>query len=712
MRPPLLPLLVLASLAAPVVSQRTSPATRGVPGSVDGIAPPGLVAWWRADAGLTTGISNLVATWEDQSGNGWNLTQDDGHHKPVSDRFGYEGSEALVFDGSDFVSRPDGLPPGSYSSAVAFVVDDLRGGGTVLGGLGGHRLHFKIQSPLARLTHGTSFIESTVPVTPGELVVLVATWDSASGIGSLYQDGVPVAAGLLAAPGDQAIQIGASFDGIHLHGRVSETMLFDHELTDPERAAVESYLLTKYAGTGFPEVDFTALPRNARLFQRDGKNEADVRVEGEVQTAGFDAVVLRVLRDGSLFATSSQPLAYSEGKAPFSVGATIDAGLFSYDVGVFLKAGATETQVAQRENLVCGDAFLIDGQSNAAAKDWHDEGVGNQSQSNWIRSFGTGRYYLAFAKPVGTPFGSGMVSKLGPITDLNWDLAEGLIAHKHASVGQWALRMAEVILQDQGVPVALINGSVEGSKIQFHRRHDFYPEDPTTIYGRLLTRTKEAGVHDGVRGLIFYQGESNGGEGELWGSTFAEIRADWLSDYPSLERIFVFQIREGCSKENQDVREVQRQLDGLYPDVRLMSTTAVPTHDGCHYFYAGYREIGDRIARLLQRELYGATPGSDVDPPQIVSAAWTSPAKNQLLLTFKEPADTLVFDAGAEADFDLDDGTTVVAGSALGNTLLLDLSGTSTATTISWIGHQGDGPWIANANGVGALTFFDFPITP
>ena len=40
------------------------------------------------------------------------------------------------------------------------------------------------------------------------------------------------------------------------------------------------------------------------------------------------------------------------------------------------------------------------------------------------------------------------------------------------------------------------------------------------------------------------------------------------------------------------------------------------------------------------------------------------------------------------------------------------LAGPSTATWVSWKGHEFDGPWIMNANGVGALTFFAFPITP
>ena len=44
--------------------------------------------------------------------------------------------------------------------------------------------------------------------------------------------------------------------------------------------------------------------------------------------------------------------------------------------------------------------------------------------------------------------------------------------------------------------------------------------------------------------------------------------------------------------------------------------------------------------------------------------------------------------------------------------IVLDLAGPSSATSITYRGHSGNGPWILNAAGVGALTFFDFPVAP
>ena len=60
----------------------------------------------------------------------------------------------------------------------------------------------------------------------------------------------------------------------------------------------------------------------------------------------------------------------------------------------------------------------------------------------------------------------------------------------------------------------------------------------------------------------------------------------------------------------------------------------------------------------------------------------------------------------------VNDGTPVVKAEVVSQSqLLVTLAAPSTATTISWRGHSFDGPWITNDNGVGALAFFEFPIT-
>ncbi|MEM7309250.1 MAG: sialate O-acetylesterase [Planctomycetota bacterium] len=702
-------LLVAAPLVLtpPAPAPACSDASRGDDprGAADGPPVAGIVGWWRAEAGLELGVSNLVARWVDQSGAGLDLTQEEGQRRPWLDRFALSGQEGLRFDGNDELARPDGLPAGDYTKVCLFVADDASGGGQLLSGTGGHALRLAPGDPRLRVEHAGEAVLSTIPLAEGEPVIVVATYASATGVATLYQDGVPVGAGVLPAPGETSLRVGATDGGYPLRGRMLEVMLFDTVLGAGQRAAVELYLQGTYLAPGFPNVAFDALPRDGQLLPRDGAGSAQVAVQGRVQTPGYERAKLTLFRDGLVWKELTQDLSYGAGgEAPFALAATIEAGLVEYDALVSLLAGAVELPVNLRVNLVCGDAYLVTGQSNAMARDFHGEELGNQSQSPWLRSFGSGELYAGWGPP-------GLVAKAGPPADAHWDVAEGLVPHAHATVGQWALRMAERLHEEQGVPVAVLSGAVEGTSVALHQRNDANPADPTGLYGRLLGRARAAGIDQSVRALIYYQGEIDGPVPAFWDYSFGQLRSDWLEDYPALERIVAMQVRQGCAIPNDGVREVQRTLGEVYPDVRVMSTTAAPTHDGCHYYYAGYREIGERLARLLSQELFG-TPGGNVHPPRLASARWTSPARDQLLLSFTPNQDALVWDAGSEAYLTLDDGTAVVAGAAVGSTLVLDLAGPSTATTVTWSGHVGDGPWIANANGVGALTFFGFEIEP
>ena len=100
--------------------------------------------------------------------------------------------------------------------------------------------------------------------------------------------------------------------------------------------------------------------------------------------APFDSVFLRVLADGKPFAnTRTKPA--PDGSYALSV--TIKPGLVRYSAEFGTTSAGKDTVVRTVGNLVCGDAFVIDGQSNAVATDW---GEGDFPEtSEWIRTFGS-----------------------------------------------------------------------------------------------------------------------------------------------------------------------------------------------------------------------------------------------------------------------------------------------------------------------------------
>ncbi len=439
-----------------------------------------------------------------------------------------------------------------------------------------------------------------------------------------------------------------------------------------------------------PTVVLSAFPKDLQVYPRDlSTNTALVPIAGIVETPGQDSVILNVYRDNALVGTFTQALVYNSDGAAFSFAPEIVAELANYEFELYSKAGATEVLIKRAEYVVAGDVYLINGQSNAFAKRQVGSATANTNQGQFLRSFGRRDFDIAKIE-----------------ADLDWHLAEGDGYWGPGAVGQWALRMGRLLVDTYQIPIAIINGAHGGKNITFFPRNDANPGDMETNYGRLLFRVQQAGVADSVRAMLWYQGEADGGRAEAHENGVIDLYYDWQEDYPNLEKIYTHQIRNStCISFNLDLFERQRLLD-RFDKLEVMSTTAVDGHDGCHFVYdEGYELIGEHMFNLIARDLYGSTNTQNIDPPYI-QAAYRN-GSNEVVLAMRDPDDTLLWEAGAEADFGLE-GTsaTVVGGSIDGNLIRLALSGDgSSATHVSYSGHSYAGPWVMNSNGVGLLEF-------
>lgn len=432
---------------------------------------------------------------------------------------------------------------------------------------------------------------------------------------------------------------------------------------------------------------FDQFPLDFSIFGRDINNTCRVTISGSVLSEDFDAIRVRITRDREAWQEVSHLLSDVSLITPFDLVFTMTAGLFDYDLEIVLEQDGVTTVVSTAADLACGDVFLVNGQSNAVANDRYEENQANRAQSHWVRSFGSS------------------VSDPSTISDQSWDIADGHGSNQHAQIGQWAMHLAGKIVESQRVPVGILNGAVGGTSIALHQRNDTDPTNASTIYGRLLWRAREAGLADQVRAIIWHQGEADAGRAEFYIDEFSSLREDWREDYPRLDGIYLFQVRFGCRGLTPN-REQQRQLANLFEDVTIMSTTAVPGHDGCHFFWEGYKTFAERLYPLLDRDLYQGQDAPEIEAPNIVSANWSAP--NEITLTFHDG--NLSFDTGAEVDFVLSDGTAVTSGTALGNQVILQLAGPSDAVAIDYQGHPQDGAWVTNSKGIGILAFFNFLI--
>jgi hypothetical protein len=286
-------------------------------------------------------------------------------------------------------------------------------------------------------------------------------------------------------------------------------------------------------------------------------------------------------------------------------------------------------------------------------------------------------------------------------------------------VGQWGLRLGRRILDTYGIPVAIINGARGGWPITSFQRNDANPEDLGTNYGRALHRAEQAGGRNHVRAIFWYQGESENGDADAHEKGWTALRDDWRQDFPSIGKIYVFQLHVGCgvNQFDADLRNRQRLFADRFPEVEIVSTTgAGNTFDNCHFPYInGYETLADQLFRLVQRDLYGAAPLNDIEPPNPYYAYFSTPANDQITLIMRNPNDTLMFYPGAEADFKLTGSAVVVTGAVTnGNKLILNLSGNASgATGLIYGGHIGTAePMVTNGSGVGLLAFHNLPIQP
>jgi PKD repeat protein len=446
---------------------------------------------------------------------------------------------------------------------------------------------------------------------------------------------------------------------------------------------------TAAAPTIDPEITLDGLPGAGTFVARDVETGLGaLTVTGTVSSPGYSAVRVVVLRDAVPQSVFDGPLCSRAAADPFEVTVQIDAVLASHALEVRLVSPGGEIPVTSVEDVVAGDVYLVQGQSNAEARMF--SGDANIDQGPFVRSFGSRSENPAVTS-----------------ADVAWHLAEGNAAEGPGAVGQWALHMGRVLSDAHGVPVAIINGARGGMPVTYFQRNDADPGDMTTNYGRFLFRVRTAGVDDLVRAIIYYQGESDGADAVGHHDGLVALIADWREDFPSLERVYVTQVRPGCGNPSIQLRDAQRRLADEVEGVSVMSTTGLDGHDGCHFSYTnGYEQLGNRYAALLGRDLYADDAPRNIDAPNVESLAWNADG-TAITLAARDRESPITFDPGAERDFVLEGAAvTVVAGSAVGPDVTLTLSGDGrTATGLSYVGHEGAGSWVRNGAGIGLLMF-------
>jgi chitodextrinase len=455
---------------------------------------------------------------------------------------------------------------------------------------------------------------------------------------------------------------------------------------------------------GQTSVSFSQLPATNQLYPRNGSNQASVPISGSVRSAGWSRIVLQVFRDATMTSETSQDLSYQDGSAAFSFSPTIRAerAEYRFRVLVFNSSGTSET-LADRTNVVAGDVYLVNGQSNALGPPYGYDGDPSPVSP--------------YARTVSGLDAQGNVSWLRP----------------NFFIGHWPAVLQHKLITEQGIPVAILNEAEGGMPSQHFLRSANGREDRNSNYGRLYRRTKAAGLLGAVKGYLFRQGENeNAGCAVCWEGNFTQFYQQIQGDYPNPPKLYLFQINLLPSEPNANLpvaalRDFQRRAQRVFSNLETIATVGTTAYDGIHYGKDGHVQTAGEVYRLLARDIYGSTDRNQITSPDVEKIFYSTPDRTEITLVFGAehrmnwPADILLPNGVTERLVNLislnASGSRVTSGRAEGRRVYLTLNAPLTATQLTYlpnhypsrtsysnyVGFQG--PVLTNGRGMRAFSF-------
>lgn len=456
-------------------------------------------------------------------------------------------------------------------------------------------------------------------------------------------------------------------------------------------------------------------PEDGQFYPREDGNEGTLHYNGTLAEPAAE-VFLKVFCDDKPFAeTSAKPGADRR----YALSIRLRAGLVKYRVEFGTRTNGVETVVDKVGNLLCGDAFLIEGQSNAEALDLREM---SRDTSEWIRTYGGP---MGNARDGGAWLKAQLAKSGGKLPNL-WRPAvwKSVPQVNETHVGWWGMQLALKLVEGRKVPVCVINGALGGTRIDEHQRNPADPTDLSTIYGRWLWRLRQARLTHGIRAVIWHQGENDqpaaGPSGEYgwvnYHRYFIEMAAAWKRDMPNVRHYYAFQIwPNSCGMGGPDgagdrLREQQRRLPELFSNLSVMSTLGIRPPGGCHFPLEGYNQFARLIRPLVERDIYGVRPAASITPPNLRRAAFTGADRTAIVLEFDQP---VVWNDNLAGQFYLDGAKDKVAGGSVdGTRLTLKLKDAADVKTVTYLKESAwsQDTLLTGANGIAALTFCEVPI--
>ncbi len=441
-----------------------------------------------------------------------------------------------------------------------------------------------------------------------------------------------------------------------------------------------------------------------KLFQRGPQGTAPLPVPLAYRAEGPARLELRLVESASGaplpgfgWADHAVDLSTAPGGAVMSLLLEDVPAGGNYDLEARLVDASTEEILGSDAvaELAVGDVFLAAGQSNMSGYSGTLEPA--EPPVDRVHLFGNDYVWKRAREPMDD--GTDQVDRVSEETPLH----------------SLMLRFAKEVEAATQVPVAIIPAPLGGTNLysQWQRRADD-PANRGTLYGSAISRVTAQGYDYPIRGVLWYQGESDAGRGtQLYLADLRRLVDDFRADLASPDLFFGNCQLATYLYEDFDtwlpIQEAQRR-QGDDPLAAVIPLVDQPLSDAIHLDVAGYKTAGARLARAVLAGSYGQNAPRE---PQLVSIRFADAQRTRITVTWS--GDVV---GGAPGLFRAWDAGVPVLPTSLSVdqdrvTLLFSRALPASATLSYGWARSPAAAWVRGADGTGAvLVFHRVPVVP
>ncbi len=487
--------------------------------------------------------------------------------------------------------------------------------------------------------------------------------------------------------------------------------------------------------TGDGSIAREVRPVNYQLYPRNSSNKGTVLFSG-TDNGNNSTITFYTAKTNFNNVTSTYNITtVNIVNKRFSFSVQIDAELSEYAFAYYLN-GQPFNAVTLAEHVVCGDAYIISGQSNAATS------ASSSDEITMDNTYGAGTTYGRYSRTIKSD------------DKTSWGVSG--TGNTNLNTGIWGLALQYKIQETYGIPTCIINGALGSTSIEKHLPPDSYPNDffhnpvnypkydtsfpPDGCFARMNTRVYNAGLENNIKGIFWWQGDGGPNAPYNYIDHFTPLYNLWATWYPGFNRFYEIQIPSLAAPGTDPsfIRiqsEYQRKMGTIFPNTTVMSANGIGYHrtepgEEIHHQATGYINMANRLFALLEKDVYGKTTNiNDLTPPDIFSATISGTSVslrfNQNLNLNTAIGDN-IYDILSVIKFNNELSpfpVTVTKSNPVisGQYLTFDVNSASGISTVSYAGYipnttaanmNNVGCYIRNSKNVGALSFHNFPVTP